>query len=107
PSLVDCWLQAFPSVANAINWQRSDGSKIVDAWPSWTSNQKAQLRAAFLAAWNWYQGGMTSFQGTPIPEPPPNQEPLQDDGWSFTVLEETSEAWPLYLPQVAHTLAAE
>jgi hypothetical protein len=86
PDLIDCWLETFPGVANAITWQRSDGSHTVDAWPNWTATQKSQLRKAFKNAWQWYENGLTNFQGTSVPEPPPRPGPSTWPRWR--------RAWP-------------
>ncbi len=50
---------------------------------------------------------MMNFQGTFIEEPPANKEILPDNGWTHTVLDQQTQAWPLYLAYVAHSLAAE
>jgi hypothetical protein len=55
----------------------------------------------------WHQNGMTGFAGPDIGEPTANQEVLADDHWVMTVLDESTQAWPLYLAQVGHSLAAE
>jgi hypothetical protein len=105
PPNLECWLNEHPNVKYAINWIPLPGSQglFYDYWEPW---RKQQLQQAFEDAWNWHQSGMTNFQGTVLPEPLNNQEPLQDQDLPSTVLDET-EAWPFYLAHVAHILMVE
>ncbi len=69
---------------------------------------KAQLRQAWVDARAWHANGMTNFTGTFVAVPPPNQDYAQDGAPYFrTVLDAQTQAWPLYLATVAHSLAAE
>ena len=107
--LLDCWLEHNPNVANAIKWEagRSPQNPPI-AWPQWTPSMKTELRQAWLDARAWHANGMTSFAGTVVPDPPPNQDFGVEGGPFFrTVLDGPSQAWPLYLAHVAHCLAAE
>jgi hypothetical protein len=107
PNLVDCWLNANPSVAYNITWETSSG---VLPWPMWDPTRKAALRAAFLASWSWYQSGLTTYNGPALQDPPQNQEPPHQGTtpeWVKTVLDEQTQAWPLYVAYVGHILATE
>jgi len=110
PELLDCWLEQFPRVANAIIWWRpqgADGNPHI-AWPDWTALHKLQLRRAWMHARDWHANGMTGFRGTRFQDPPPNQDAMPDDAPFFrTVLDGPTQAWPWFLAQVAHSLAAE
>lgn len=100
-----CWLDQHPHVKNAIHWGRLDGSQIIYA--SWEPWRKAALQQAVADAWGWYANGMTGYAGPSIPEPPPNREPLADDQYAVTVFDEHTEAWPMFVASLGHTLAAE
>jgi len=75
-------------------------------WDEWELWRKQALQQAFEDAWTWYEGGMTNFQGTPIPEPPPNKAVLSDDDFPTTIFDENT-AWALYLANLAHSLVVE
>ena len=68
---------------------------------------KAQLRQAWVDARAWYANGMTGFAGTFVEDPPPNQDFPEEDGPFRTVFDGPTQAWPLFLAQVAHCLAVE
>jgi len=105
PPNLECWLAEHPQVKNAVRWLVPPNSAALeyDNWETW---RKQDLQQAFEDSWNWHQNGMVNFQGTFIPEPPTNFEPLSDNDPPITVLDE-SEAWPLYLAHVAHILMVE
>ena len=110
PTLLDCWLEHNPKIANAIIWQPapdvSNASQL--AWPDWTNAMKTELRQAWMAARAWHDNGMTNFTGTFIEDPPPNQDAAVEGAPFFrTVFDAETQAWPLYLAIVAHSLAAE
>ncbi|MBW2305978.1 MAG: hypothetical protein JRG73_03500 [Deltaproteobacteria bacterium] len=105
PPDLECWLNEHPHIRNMIRTIQSNSSSV--PWADWEPWRKQQLQQAFEDAWQWYADGMTNFQGTPVPEPPPNHEPLADGGYVTTVFDEAMEAWPLYLAYTAHTLAVE
>ena len=110
PNLLDCWLEQNPKIANAIVWEPAPGASHTPllAWPNWTTAMKAELRQAWLDARAWHANGMTNFTGTLVADPPPNQDYAQDGAPYFrTVFDAGTQAWPLYLAQVAHSLAAE
>jgi len=108
--LLDCWLKQFPCVADAIAWERTDaggGSEVV-AWPDWSPSMKSELRDAWMEARAWHASGMTQFDGPAFADPPPNQDVAVQGAPHFrTVLDGPTQAWPLYLAQVGHSLAAE
>lgn len=110
PQYLDCWLAENPTVADAIIWEPAPGfpSAQLLAWPNWTITMKAQLRQAWVDARAWYANGMTNFPGTYVEDPPPNQDYAADGAPYFrTVFDAQTQAWPLYLAHVAHSLAAE
>ena len=109
PDLLDCWLEHNPKVAEAIIWEVPPGMPTVAllAWPAWTAAMKAQLRQAWVDARAWYAKGMTGFMGTFVEDPPPNQDFAEEDGPFRTVFDGPTQAWPLFLAQVAHCLAVE
>ena len=109
PPDLACWLDEHPSIKTAIRWIEPlppDATTTVlwDAWEPW---RKAELQQAFDDAWAWYDGGMTSFPGTVIPDPPPNLQALADNDTPVTVFDAATVAWPLYLAHVAHALMVE
>jgi hypothetical protein len=109
PSLLDCWLEHYPKIAEAIIWEVPPGMPTVPlvAWPDWSATMKAQLRQAWVDANAWYANGMTGFTGTFVEDPPLNQDFAEEDGPFRTVFDGPSQAWPLFLAQVAHCLAVE
>ncbi len=110
PKLLDCWLEHNPNVANAIIWEPAPGiaNTPLLAWPDWTNAMKTELRQAWLDARAWHANGMLNFPGTFIEDPPPNQDYVPDGAPYFrTVFDAQTQAWPLYLAHVAHSLAAE
>jgi hypothetical protein len=109
PSLLDCWLAHTPKVANAIRWEPGPDKNVPGLpWPSWTPSMKADLRQAWLDAKAWHANGMTGFAGTLVTDPPPNQDvPVEGGPFFRTVLDGPTQAWPLYIAHVAHSLAME
>ena len=109
PSLLDCWLEHYPKIAEAIIWEVPPGMPTVPlvAWPDWSATMKAQLRQAWVDANAWYANGMTGFTGTFVEDPPLNQDFAEEDGPFRTVFDGPSQAWPLFLAEVAHCLAVE
>jgi hypothetical protein len=105
PPDLTCWLNTHPSIRLHIRWHAQD-SDAVTGWDDWTPERKQELQQAFVDAWQWLAEGMTDFQGTPIPEPPPNSLTLADNEEALTIFTEET-AWPLYLAEVAHSLAIE
>ncbi|MEO8484818.1 MAG: hypothetical protein ABI585_00630 [Betaproteobacteria bacterium] len=107
-ALLDCWLKQNPEVANAIVWDSGGAQPDVRAWPAWNHGMKAELRQAWMDAREWHAQGMSHFPGTPLVDPPPNQDIALDGAPFFrTVLDGPAQAWPWYLAIVAHSLAAE
>jgi hypothetical protein len=109
PDLLDCWLEHYPEIAEAIIWEVPPGFPTAPllAWPDWTASMKAQLRQAWIDARAWYANGMTGFAGTFVEDPPPNQDFPEEGGPCRTVFDGPTQAWPLFLAQVAHCLAVE
>lgn len=106
--LVDCWLQHFPEIAGTIRWEVPGRlASTTVAWPQWDESRKQDLRNAFAAATSWYNGGMVHYTGTAVDEVPANQEEPWIDITHKTVLDEHTQAWPLYVAHIAFSLAAE
>lgn len=105
PYVVDNYLTTHPSVAAAVQWEQSYSQWV--PWSQWTDDQKADLRLAFNWEWQWYQGGMTVYNGWALPDPIVNQEPPGPNApWIRTVVDPTT-AWHLYVTSVAHAIAAD
>jgi hypothetical protein len=69
---------------------------------------KAELRQAWADANAWYANGMTGFTGTFVEDPPLNQNIVEEDAvWVDTVFDGPTQAWPLFLAHIAHSLAVE
>ncbi len=111
PMLLDCWLNGFPygkpghDIALSIRWEVAPNQEV--PWAQWEDWRKQDLRQAFLAAWKWHQGGFSSYSGTPLPDPLPNQQVLADADGPTTLLDENTEAWPMFIATIAQSLAAE
>lgn len=105
PPDLQCWLSTHPAIRDRINWRDANIYNIL-SYPQWTPQQQQELAQAFQAAWQWLANGMTNFQGTPMPEPAPNNVTPPDDQWAYTEFSEPT-AWPHYLAHVAHSLAVE
>jgi hypothetical protein len=88
PNLAN-WLSLHPNVRDAIVWETSNGAAVPYAF--W-GNGIGTLNAAFA---NAYHGVPTG-----LPKVPTNI------GAPFSVIS-TSDAWPLYIAHVAHSLAVE
>ncbi len=94
PDLAD-WLEAHPTVRNAIKWDNIYSSIAYDEWPD---RAKAELNDAFDLA--------VQLQSIALTDPPPNQITQGDNDQVRTLLKR-DDAWPLYLAYVAHSLAVE
>lgn len=94
PNLTD-WLTAHPDVRDAIKWDNVYSSIAYDEWPD---RAKAELNDAFDLA--------VQLLSIPLTDPPPNQIVQGDDDLVRTLLKR-DHAWPLYLANVAHSLAVE
>jgi hypothetical protein len=108
PPDLTCWLDEHPQFKDHISWW-TPGANWRVLYVDWTPQQKKDLADAFQAAWAWNGGQGGAYTGTAIPEPPPNKEaPYADESSRvYTVLDEATVAWPLYVARIAHTLAAE
>lgn len=105
--LVDCWLSQYPTIAKSIVWWFQGDSDGKD-WTQWDEAAKQQLRTAVKNAATWYQGGMTSYPGTLVQDPPPNlTDPLLAAGQPAYVIFAKEDAWGIYLGNVGLSLAAE
>ena len=104
PFLLDCWLEHHPTIAGAIKWLNPDSRLPTTTWPDWPDWRKDDLRKAYVAASEWYAGGMVTYTGTHVNDVPANLEAP----WAGpTVLDEDTAAWPIYVAHVAFSLAAE
>ena len=94
PDLAD-WLTEHPLVSAAIRWEDASGIK---AYPDWSAAQKADLLEMYHKVWNGKPLGLTN--------PPPNTFYPADDERTRTRLSK-NHAWPLFVAQVAYSLAVE
>jgi hypothetical protein len=116
PPSVSCWLQSHPNVKNGIKWQfkfQSSAYDIPEAakvpWASWSSEQKADLQAAFDVTWDWYQAqsGIFSAAGEGLAYPPVNvRDTSNDTGSPWTGISE-AYAWDLFTRWIAMQLVIE
>jgi hypothetical protein len=107
PNLVDCWLDDFPAVAKAMVWVEANGqNELRLAWKDWPEWRKSDLRNVYAAAVKWRDGGMTHWTGTAVDSVPANLEAAwATDG--YTVLDEQTAAWPIYVAHLGFSMAAE
>lgn len=75
-------------------------------WPAWAKND---LNIAYLNTVAWYNGGMQSYPGTLVQDPPVN---LNEAAFAAgtngeTMIDQNTTAWQIYIGQTALTLAAE
>jgi hypothetical protein len=103
PTDLACWLDTHSEFKKLISWYMDGGYVRYSLWPP---ERKQELKDAFEAAWRWLASGQTGFQGTPLPEPLPNEKPLTDLDPPITGFSETN-ARGLYLAHVGHSLALE
>ena len=103
PTDLTCWLDTHPKFKDFLRWHKGEGWELYQLWPD---QLKQELKDAFEAAWHWLASGQTGFQGTPLPDPLPNEKPLDDLQYPKTDLDEPN-ARALYFAQVAHSLALE
>jgi hypothetical protein len=106
-SLLDCWLEAYPVIAQHIRWEVGNTQYL--AWKDWPEWRKAALRDAFRNALLWHENGLAGYPGPTFNEPIANEEAPYFDQQPFvrTVLDENAQAWPLYLAITGHVLASE
>jgi hypothetical protein len=106
---LECYLQKNPNVASAIVW-RSIGSKPqteVDLpWSQWDAQQKQDLAEAFYYAFEWMNGGLQSYGGYNLVDPPVNQFNQPDAAPAVTEFTPDA-AWHLYVNTIAQSLAVE
>jgi len=106
---LNCYLEKNPSVASAILW-RSIGSKsqteIDLPWAQWNAQQKQDLAEAFYAAFEWMNGGLKSYGGYALVDPPVNQFNQPDAAPAVTEFTPQA-AWHLYVNTIGQSLAVE
>jgi len=125
-AILACWLATYTAVQSSIAWQNLDSTKgplcaapvecpvaipqgVVTrlSYANWTPAMKLRLNFEFYAAYRWlYYGTLEPFTGTAIPDVPGNQITLSDPEPAVTLLLQ-SDAWNLYINNVAHSLAME
>ena len=105
-AVLDCWLERHPVIADAIVWEFT--SERYTRWRFWTDAQKAELRAAFVAARAWKDIGFAGpWPGDFFVDPASNQElPYIGRDEILTVLS-AGDAWKRYLSSIAVSLASE
>jgi hypothetical protein len=115
PYVVDCWLNAHPTIAANILWEMqkvpAGDSNYVKPWAQWEEWRRAGLRLTVIELQKWRSTGMKApFNGLKsFEDVPPNEDApfwAAGEGGS-TVLHEDFAAWPIYVNHVASGLAAE
>jgi hypothetical protein len=107
--LLDCFLKLNPSVRDSIVWQNLNyiTQKETDLpYSQWSAARKQDLYQAFFHAFQWMKGGLQTFNGTQLTDPPVNQLNLPDAAPAQTVLAPDA-AWKLYVNTIAQSLAVE
>jgi hypothetical protein len=114
------WLKDHPQIAAAIKWQFRPADPLNAyaaptasdklAWANWSQQQKADLRAAYVACRDWFAAGAQQVAmgaGTLTDAPTNLYAAFASD--TNTVMESVSPAymWQLYVEHVAFSLAAE
>jgi hypothetical protein len=109
PPDIDCWLQEHPSIAAGVRWVEPYGptASTTVLYKDWEPWRKQELQDALDDAWAWYDGGMSTFPGTSLADPPANQRVLADLDLPATELDGGTQAWPLYVAHLAHSLMVE
>src|SRR5207237_6859434 len=75
PAVLDDWLHAYPNIAKTVVW---DFGKGLQPYAAWAEPAKAQLRAAYLRAWN--------NEPSKLVDPPPNLVKKKDGDYPLTVI---------------------
>ncbi len=107
--LLSCFLKLNPKVRDSIVWVDADPNfhtVIERTYTQWSPARKQQLNTAFFHAFQWMKGGLQTFNGTMLLDPPINQL-LQPDAAPAQTGLATDAAWQLYLNTIAHSLAVE
>ena len=100
PRVLDCWLEANPTIAHAIRWDTRP-------WESWTPKQRDELRSMFQTVRDWRASGFGPWPGPAFEEPPVNHEaPHLADEELRTVID-SNEARRRFMAQIAVMLASE
>jgi hypothetical protein len=106
---LECFLNKNPNVASAILW-RAIGSKpqteVDQPWAKWNAQQKQDLAEAFYYAFEWMNGGLQTFGGYNLVDPPVNQFTQPDAAPAVTEFTPDA-AWHLYVNTIAQSLAVE
>ena len=90
--VLDRWLNAHPTIRDAIIWDLGVGVGPVP-YANWPAERKQPLQRAFPFGY--------PFE---LQDPPPNLVTLGDDEYPRTILSE-NDAWALYLNHIAQSLA--
>ncbi len=93
---VHSWLNAHPTVRDAIVWELNDIYYTKLPYTSWPSTRKQALTQAFYLAYHRFPSGLK--------DPPPNINPYASP---TNITLSADNAWALYLAHVAHSLALE
>ncbi len=107
--LLECFFKKNPHIAESIVWREADtNSQTVSERPyiQWKPLAKKQLASAFYYAFQWMKGGLQSFNGFNLIDPPVNQFTQPDAAPAITEFDPDA-AWHLYVNTVAQSLAVE
>ena len=107
--LLACYLHWNPNVAAAIVWRKPGAApqtQIAVPWSQWDANSQNDLNLAFYYAFEWMNGGLQTFNGYQLTDPPVNQFNQPDSAPAITEFAPT-DAWHLYVNSIAQSLAVE
>lgn len=106
---LECFLQRNPNIASAIVWRKSGSrpqTEVDVPWTHWDAQAKKDLAEAFYYAFEWMNGGLQSFGGYSLVDPPVNQFAQPDTAPAITEFA-PQDAWHLYVNTIAQSLAVE
>ncbi|HTX35030.1 MAG TPA: LamG domain-containing protein [Bryobacteraceae bacterium] len=107
--LLTCFLQRNPNIAGAILWRQAGSQPQTETdltWSQWDAQSKKDLAEAFYYAFEWMNGGIQSFNGYNLVDPPVNQFTQPDAAPAITEFDPQA-AWNLYVNTIAQSLAVE
>jgi hypothetical protein len=93
PPDLDAWLDAHPTVRDAVIWHGQ-------FWSAWADADRAQLRESFAAAWR-------HEPYREIADPPPNEVLGNPFNTAVRQVLSHENAWRLYIGYAGHSLALE
>lgn len=105
--IVDCWLAAYPKIANSIVFW-FDAKDTPKAWPDWDEPSKQAVRDAYKYILKWYTTGMGRYYGPLIQDPPVNlSEAAMVAGQPAHLVISKEDAWTVYSSHIGLNLVLE